>query len=231
MASSGVYNFSNISAADLVVNAFGRIGIRRAALQPEHMLDASTEANLLQVEISNRQPLWWTLEEVSQTLTADDPTYDLAGRVISIIAAYISTTVNSTVTDRIIMPISVYDYAAIPNKTQSGVPTVYKFERLITPRITLWQPPDDETTYTLKLQCLCQPEDVSLPSGTNVDAPYRFLDVFASGLSHRLARLYRPEMEQARFTDYQRAWDHAANQDQEEGVGLFIVPALEGYQD
>lgn len=228
MATSGVWNFGP-AAADLMLNAWGRIGIRRSALTTQHLLDAALEANLAQVQFSNRQPLWWTSELITQVLTAEDGEYDLATRVISIVAAYISTTSGSDTTDRIISQISTYDYAAIANKlTPTGLPTVFKFERLTTPKITLWQVPDDTTTYTLKLQCLCQPEDVSLPSGVTVDAPYRFLDAFTAELAYRLARLYRPEMEQARKMDAREAWDMAANQDVE-NVPLYVVPAIEGY--
>lgn len=61
-----------------------------------------------------------------------------------------------------------------------------------------------------------------------VDAPYRFLDAFTAELAYRLARLYRPEMEQARKMDAREAWDMAANQDVE-NVPLYVVPAIEGY--
>lgn len=212
-----------------MLNAFARIGLRRPALEAEHLQDAATEANLTQIQFSNRQPLWWTSEEYTQVLTADDGEYDLPGRVMSIIAAYISTTSNDQVTDRIIGPISTYDYAAIANKlTPTGQPTVFKFETFATPKITLWQVPDDTQTYTLKLRVLCQPEDVLLPSGVNVDAPYRFIDAFTAELSYRLARIYKPEMAQARLMDAKMAWDYAANQDQE-NVPIYITPSLSGY--
>lgn len=212
-----------------MLNAFARIGLRRPALAAQHLQDAAMEANLLQVEFTNRQPLWWTSEEITQVLTASDGEYDLSARVVTIIAAYISTTDDdSNVTDRIITPISTYDYAAMPNKlTPTGVPTVFKFETLSTPRITLWQVPDAAETYTLKLRVLCQPEDVLLPSGVNIDAPYRFLDAYTAGLAHRLARIYKPEMEQARMADYERAWNLAANQDVE-NVPMYIMPQI-GY--
>lgn len=212
-----------------MLNAFARIGIRRAALESEHLQDAAMEANFLQVEFTNRQPLWWTSEEITQVLTADDGEYDLSARVVTIIAAYISTTDGDQVTDRIISPISTYDYAAMPNKlTPTGIPTVFKFETFATPKITLWQVPDDTTTYTLKLRVLCQPEDALLPNGVNVDAPYRFLDAYTAGLAHRLARIYKPELEQARMADYMRAWDLAANQDVED-TPLYVSPQLSSY--
>lgn len=228
MATSGVYSWSP-AAAELVLNAFARIGIRRPALEAQHLQDAAMEANLLQVEFTNRQPLWWTSEEITQVLTAEDGEYDLAARVVTVIAAYISTTDGDQITDRIITPISTYDYAAMPNKlTPTGVPTVFKFETLSTPKITLWQVPNDATTYTLKLRVLCQPEDVLLPSGVNVDTPYRFLDAYTAGLAHRLARIYKPEAEQARMADYERAWNLAANQDVED-VPMWIMPTLARY--
>lgn len=228
MATSGTYSFGP-AASELMLNAWARIGIRRPELSSQHLADAAMEANLCQVQFSNRQPLWWTSEEITQVLTADDGEYDLAPRIISVIAAYISTTSNDQVTDRIITPISTYDYAAIANKlTPTGLPTVFKFETFATPKITLWQVPDDTQTYTLKLRVLCQPEDVLLPNGVNIDSPYRFLDAYTAELSYRLARIYKPELAQARKADAMDAWNFAANQDQE-NTPIYVSPMISQY--
>lgn len=228
MASSGTYNFGP-SASELMINAWARIAIRRSELTAQHLQDAAMEANLAQVQFSNRQPLWWKSEDLTYVLTANDGVIELPQRVITIIAAYIATTSDDQVTDRIIQQISTYDYAAISNKlTPTGLPTVFKFERLITPQVTLWQVPDDTQTYTLKLRVLGQPEDVVLPNGVNIDAPYRFLDAYTAELSYRLARIYKPDLEQRRQMDAKIAWDLAANQDVED-VPLWVAPQISGY--
>jgi hypothetical protein len=48
-------------------------------------------------------------------------------------------------------------------------------------------------------------------------------------LSHRLARIWKPEVETARKTDMQEAWHTAATQDVETDTDLFIVPQLGNY--
>lgn len=228
MATSGTYSFGP-AASELMLNAWARIHIRRSELTQQHLQDAAMESNLVQVQFSNRQPLWWKSEELTYVLTPDDGVIDLPPRVVTIIAAYIATTSDDQVTDRIISQISTYDYAAISNKlTPTGLPTVFKFERLLTPQVTLWQVPDDTQTYTLKLRVLSQPEDVVLPNGINVDSPYRFLDAFTAELAYRLARIYKPDLEQRRQMDAKMAWDLAANQDQE-SVPVYISPGIAHY--
>jgi len=58
MTSIGTYSYSP-SIGDLTLNAFARIGLRRPELQQQHFADAAMEANLLQVEFSNRGPNLW----------------------------------------------------------------------------------------------------------------------------------------------------------------------------
>lgn len=227
MASTGTYAFGP-STADLTLNAFARIQIRRPELTTQHLTDAAMEANLLQVEYSNKQPNLWRSELYTQVLTASDGNYVLPARMIAIIAAYISTdNGDSTTTDRIIGPMSAYEYAAISTKSTEGPPTSFWMNRQIAPEINLWPVPDDAETYTLKLRILSQIQDAALPSGSTPDTPYRFFDAFTASLSHRLARIYKPELEMARKADAKEAWGIAANQDTE-AVPLYIVPNL-GY--
>ena len=58
--------------------------------------------------------------------------------------------------------------------------------------------------------------------------PYRFYDLFVAGLAYRLARIYRPELEQIRKQDYNEAWMVAGTQDTE-NVNMNIIPSLGGY--
>jgi hypothetical protein len=58
--------------------------------------------------------------------------------------------------------------------------------------------------------------------------PYRWLDAFVAGLAHRLARAYKPALEQIRKADADEAWGIAANQDVE-NLPIYITPALGSY--
>lgn len=192
------------------------------------MEDAAQESNLVQVKLSNAQPNLWTDELYEQVLTAGDGDYDLPARLIAIQAAFLTTSSGGVDQDRIIWPYSTFEYAAIPDKTTQGPPTSYWYDRTITPSIKLWPVPDDNATYTLKLRVCRQIQDVSIPSGVTLDLPYRWLDVFVSDLSYRLARIYAPDKEAMRKADSIEAWTNAAVEDQER-VPMYITGAMDGY--
>jgi hypothetical protein len=227
MATSGTFNFAP-SAADCVLNAYARLQIRATELTQQHLSDAANEANLLQVEFANRQPNLWTSELYTATLAASTATVTLPVRIITITAAYISTTSGSTTTDTIITPISASEYASYPVKLTEGVPNVFWYNRQATPQITLYPVPDDATTYTLALRVLAQQEDVSIASGTTLDLPYRWLDAFTAGLAARLAQIYKPEIAERLDMRAERAWSIAAKEDVED-VPLTIAPMIGGY--
>jgi hypothetical protein len=155
-------------------------------------------------------------------------TYPLLAQNIMILAAYIRTTFGGETFDRIISPVSTTEYASYPNKSQQGFPTVYWFDRQIIPQLTLWYVPDSTQTYTLYLQMVNQIEDANLANQENPQIPYRFYDLFVAGLAYRLARIYKPELEQTRKSDYDQAWLIAGTQDTE-NVNLYMNPGLGGY--
>lgn len=227
MSTSGAWDFS-LTNGDAVIAAYSRLQIYRTALLSEHYKDAQKEANFLLSEIANRQPNLWTSETVSFTLTPGTATYTLDAKNIMILAAYIRTTDGTQTNDRIISPISTTEYASYPNKAQEGFPTVYWFDRQITPTITFWFVPDSDQTYELFLQVVNQIEDINLPNQETPQIPYRFYDLFVAGLAYRLARIYKPELEPIRKQDYADAWLWAGTQDTE-NVQMYLSPGLRNY--
>lgn len=224
---SGTVDF-NLTNGDAIIAAYARLQIHRTALLSEHYADAIKEANFLLSEIANKQPNLWTSELTSFDLTPGQATYTLEAKNIMILAAYIRTTDGTYTNDRIVSPVSTVEYASYVNKNAEGFPTVYWFNRQIIPEITLWYVPDSTQTYTLFLQMVNQIEDSNLPNQQSPQIPYRFFDLFVAGLAYRLARIYRPELEQIRKADYQEAWMVAQTQDTE-NVALNIVPSLNRY--
>lgn len=225
MASTGTYAYSP-AFSSLILTAFGRIQIRRTEITAEHMADAEQECNLVQVDASNRLPNLWRRELYSQALTASDGDYTLPARMMAIQAAYINN--SETEMDTIIWPLSGAEYSALPDKTMTGVPTSYFYDRQVTPTITLWPVPDDNATYTLKLAIFSQIQDANLTAGYTPDLPYRFFDAFVAKLSHRLARIYKPDLEDKRKQDAEDAWAVAAREDQED-VPVMISPDVLSY--
>lgn len=224
--SSGTYTF-NLSNSSIAQQAFARLQIRRPQLLAEHMADAYAETNLMLSGISNLSPNLWTIELVSVPLIQGTATYSVDPSVIMVLDAYISLN-SSTTSDRLIFPISRTDYASYPNKAAQGTPTVFWFDRLINPTITLWYVPDQTSTYTLNYYACRQVQDANLPNGELPNVPTRWLDYMVSGLSHRLSRIYAPALEAARKADADQAWKIAATADVE-NVDMVVAPQLGAY--
>lgn len=228
MTSTGTTSFDP-AASNLLLVALDRIGMRRTEITTQVLASASTEGNLLQVEMNNKQPNAWKAELYTQALTEGTATYTLPARLIAIRDAYLTTTSNGVSTDTAIWPLSTMEYDYQPNKTQQGVPTSYWMNRLITPTITMWPVPDGSATYTLNIRMMSQIENASISGGYTLDMPYRFLDVWVAGMAHRMARIYAKDQEALRKADYQEAWANAAAQDLDDTVSMTIGPDFSGY--
>ena len=222
MATSATFNF-NETASNLALNAFGRIGIRRAEITAQHMADALLEANLLQVEFTCRQPNLFLDELYSIPLVQGTASYPIPSRMVNIQAPYITTTSGGVSTDRIIFGYSTWEYAAIPDKTSQGTPSQFWYDRVVPPVIYLWPVPDGNADYVLNIRILHQFEDAVFTGGTTVAAPYRWLDAWTSGLAARLAQIYKPDMAERMDAKAERAWGIAATQDSED-VPMYIIP-------
>jgi hypothetical protein len=237
MTSSGTYGFQP-SVGDLVLNAFHRIGLRGTEIQQQHLNDAALEANFVQVEFSNRQPNLWLSELYQVSLVQGTATYTLPARMIAPMAVYMTVTPSGgdNPFDRILNPISTYEYASLPDKTTQAPPTCYWYNRQIAPQVTLWQVPDGNATYVLNLQILSQPQDANLPLGVTPQIPYRWFDAFTAALAARLAEIYPDTLTKSKgptavsdmWAKAERAWQIASKEDIEY-VPTYIYPALGGY--
>ena len=203
-------------------------------LTQEHLEDAAMQANLLNVEFSNRNPNGWAIETQEIALTPDVATYNLASRTVCVTIAYIRTTTNGVVNDRVIGPLSKTDYASLPQKDQAAPPVSYFFSLLHpTPTITFWPVPDVVDTYTAEVQTFRQMQDVVIAGGVTLDSPYRFLDAFTTGLAARLALMYpehlpSPNRPQELQALYEGRFTLAAQRDQE-SVPMIIRPMMGSY--
>jgi len=235
MTSSGTYAF-NPSLGEVVLNAFARCGVRRTALVQEHMQDARFEANLMFSEWSNRGVNLWKVdlqeiplvEGVSTYYADTGNTAEDAARTVMVLDAYISVGTGQSAFDRVIMPISRSEYSQTPNKNLQSPPTVFWFDRLINPTITVWPVPDQSNYYTLKFYRVIQVQDAELSNGQTLDIPYRWMDAACSGLAARLAIIYAPDRSQILEAKAAQAYEIAATQDTE-NVPLYIMPGLSGY--
>lgn len=228
MATSNTYDF-NPAASDFVQNAYALCQVKRTELLQEHLVDARMHTNLMLSEWANRQVNLWTVDLVEVELEQGVKTYDVDPTTIAILDAYIRTEFDTAnPVDRLIFSISRSDYAAMPNKEQQAPPTVFWFDRLIDPTITLWQVPDQDDTYRLRYYRCRQIQDTVLTNGRTVEIPYRWLDAFNWGLAARLAVIYAPNIAEALDARAERAWQFAAAQDTEKAP-VYISPTLSSY--
>lgn len=218
------YDFAP-NAGSVILSAYSRCQIRAASFEQSHMQDGIQELNLLLSKMSNLQPNLWTVSLEAAPLTQGVAAYSVGAETVQILDAYIRV---SNGPDRVIWPISRTEWSSYPNKNQQGFPSVFWFDRLISADVTLWLVPDGNGPYTLYYYRVRQIQDANLANGQNVEVPYLWLDALVAGLSHRLARIYAPHLEQARKMDADEAWNIAATQNTE-NVPLYISPGLSGY--
>jgi len=228
MTSSGTYNY-NISAAEAVLAALERCQIRAPSIRTEHMNTAKNEFNLLMAEWANKQVNLWKVELDTVALVQGTATYTLTPQTVMVLDAYVSLNYGTTSqSDTYITPMSRTQYASIGNKSTQGRPTSYWFDRTITPTLTMWPVPDASGPYQMSWYAAIQIQDVSLPSGTTLDLPYRWLDAAVAGLAYRMARVYAPQLVPMLKQDAMEAWQTAATQDVE-NANFSIAPSLSSF--
>jgi len=226
VSTSDSYKF-NPPIGELTLNAFARCGVRRTELTQQHMNDSYFEANLLQSDWSVDAPMWWTVELVQQPLTAGSPTYGIPSNTLSVLDVYVSPNNGESGQNRLILPFSRTDYASLANPTMQGFPTSFWYNRAMSPTITLWPVPDDNTTYLMSYYVYTQLEDANLRNGGQAAVPYWWLNAYVADLAHRLSRIYAPALEAQRKADKDEAYNRANKQT--EPSPLYISCGLSGY--
>jgi len=222
---SGTYNF-NPSGGEIILTAFDRIQVRPSEITQAQMQRAIMEMNLALVKFNNLQPNLWTVDLQTLPLVQGTATYSVPPETTMILDLYVRY--GSPAVDRYLMPISRTEYAAIAVKSTPGFPSQFWFDRLVSPTITFYLVPDGAYAYTVFYYRVRQIQDATVANGFNVEVIGRFLDALTANLAHRLARIYKPELEQIRKADADEAWVIAATQDVE-NVPVYVYPGLSGY--
>ena len=225
MSTSGTYNY-NPSLGEITLYAFNLAGVRNTAITQEHMSSAKTAANMMLSRWSNQGVNLWQVELVTVPLVAGTSTYSVDASTVVMLDAYIEY--GTPPVDRIIMPISRTEYASYPNKQQQGFSTVYWFDRLLSPTVTLWPVPDGTSAQYLKYYRVRQIQDANLQNGQNVEIPYLWLEAFAYGLASRLAQVWSPDKIQFLKPFADEAYQIAASQNVETAQ-QYISPTISGY--
>jgi hypothetical protein len=215
------------SIGECVLNGLSRIQIRGPMVKTAMLQMAVQEANLMQVEWSNLQgPNLWVVDAQEVWTRPGYATYAVDPTTIAVLEVTLGWGDQQEETDLLLTSISRGQYMAYPNKLLRGRPTVYWYDILIEPTLTLWPVPDEP--YRLRFTRFRRQMDASMRNAANFEAPYRFLDAACAGLAARLAVHYAPALEKARQAQYERAIQLAMKRDTENSP-IFISPMLEFY--
>ena len=233
MTTSGTYTFDP-SLGELTLYAFNLCQLRNTSLTQEHMQSARMATNMMLSTWSNKGVNLWAVDLVTTPVTQGVSTYSVDPNTVMILDAYVETINSSSQPiDRIILPVSRTEYASYPNKEQQGYTTVYWFDRLISPTITLWPVPDGTSAQYLKYYRVIQVQDADYASttsggGQTVDIPYRWLEAFMDGLAYRLAKVWNPQMAVGLKAAADESYKIASQQDIEQAQ-QYISPQIIGY--
>jgi hypothetical protein len=224
---SGTFGFAP-SLGEVTLNALSRIRIRGPMVLAEHLHMAWMEANLMQVEWSNRGPNLWKVSEQIFDISPDAATYPIPSTAIMVLNVTIGTGDPPNEQELTITPMTRQEYVMQPNKMQKARPTSFWFDRTIAPSITLWPWPN--MAYRMHVWTFGQQMDAVMRGAKQLDVPYRWLDAGCAGLAARLAVHYANDLEASRKTQSDDAYRFASTQDVEDG-SVYFLPMIQGYYD
>ena len=228
MATSGTYAY-NPGLGEITLYAYNLIGVRNTAVLQEHMEAARMAANMMLSRWSNQGVNLWAVDLITTPLVTNQKTYSVDSNTVMILDAYVTDQNSGANIDRIILPVSRTEYASYPNKDQQGFPTVYWFDRLLSPTITLWPVPNtDNGPSELKYYRVRRLQDSNLQNGEQVEIPYLWLEAFAYGLVQRLATIWAPDKMMMLKPMADEAYQIAADQNVEQAQ-QYISPMISGY--
>jgi hypothetical protein len=212
---------------ETVLYSYGLCGIRNTALTQQHFETARIATNLMMGRWSSDGVNLWQVEKCSFPLVQGCATYQIPANTIVMLDAYYTINPGSGAIDRIMLPISRTEYASYPNKAIQGACTVFWFDRLLSPTVTLWPTPNS-TQACFTYYRLRQTQDSVLSNGLNVEIPTYFLEAYAFGLAYRLALSWAPDRVPMLKPLADEAWAIAAKQNVETAA-FYISPVVGQY--
>ena len=217
MATSGATNFG-LNVAEIIEEAYERCGIE--ARTGYDFKSARRSMNLMFAEWANRGINLWTVKQGTQALTSGTATYTFTADYTDLLEVVL----RRSGTDYELGRMSRGEYLTLPNKTSTGRPSQYFFDRQTLPQITLWATPDSSTD-TLVYYYIKRIQDVDTLVNT-ADAPFRFLPCMISGLAYYVAMKKAPERVQLLKAVYEEEFQRAAAED-EDRVPLKLQPSIQ----
>ena len=220
MTTSSSTNFE-LDVADYIEEAFERCGLE--ARTGYDLKTAKRSMNIMLAEWANRGLNQWTIEQRTQTLTANDSDYSLETDVIDILSA----AVRRSTTDFSMTRISRDNYLAIPTKTTTGRPTQFFLDRQITPNLKIWPAPENSTD-TIVYDALTRIQDADGVTNT-MEIPFRFYPCLTAGLAYYIAMKRAPDRIQLLKSVYEEEFERAMGEDRDRS-SFTVTPQLSFYR-
>jgi hypothetical protein len=214
MTTSGSRDF-NMDVGEIIEEAYERCGI-----EVRTGYDAKTarrSLNLMFADWANRGLNLWTVKQGTITLTEGQATETLDASVTDVLEVVLRRDGTDYEMDRI----SRGEYATLPNKTTTGRPSQYWFNRQITPVLNLWAVPENSTDQIVYYY-VQRIEDADTLVNTT-DAPFRFYPCMVAGLAYYIAMKRAPDRVQLLKAVYEEEFQRAAEED-EDRVSLKLQP-------
>jgi hypothetical protein len=228
MAVSGSKDFE-LDVADYVEEAFERCGLE---LRTGYDLKtANRSLNLMLAEWANRGLNQWTINQKVLAMVKDTTSYTIDATnptaTIDVLDVFIRETLGGVSTDVPLSRMSRSEYANLSTKTTTGKPNQYLIDKQISPTITVWPAPDQNSKYSLYLNVLSRIDDADAGANT-LQIPFRFYPCLAAGLAYYLALKRAPEKVGMLKQLYEEEFQRALSQD-EDRASLRVAPDLRGY--
>jgi hypothetical protein len=188
MSTSGTATF-NLDIADLMEEAFERAG-RRLRGGYDYRMGRRALDIMLQ-EWTNLGLNMWQVQPGTIALVANTASYTLPADTIDLIEAMYRTNAGDATqqVDIYMNRISVSDYAAIPNKLNTGSEAYqyYVDRQAAAPVVYVWPVPDGTISAVLAYYRLRRIQDSGTPASNTMDIPSRFIPPMAAGLAYYVA--------------------------------------------
>jgi hypothetical protein len=219
MATSNSRDF-DLDVGEIIEEAYERCG-----LEMRTGYDARTarrSLNLMFADWANRGLNMWTVTQATKAITSGTASYAFDATYVDLLEVVLR---NSSGVDYTLSQMSRGEYLTTPNKTSTGQPSQYFFDRQTIPTITLWSTPD--ASYTLVYYYVSRIQDADAMIN-NADAPFRFLPCMVAGLAYYLAMKKAPERVQLLKSVYEEEFQRAAAEDAN-STPLKLTPSMAYY--
>mgnify|MGYP003118661777 FL=1 len=205
MTTSGSRDF-NLDVGEIIEEAYERCG-----LEVRTGYDARTarrSLNLMFADWANRGLNLWTVKQATITLTQGQAQETLTADVVDLLEVVL----RRDGTDFEINRISRGEYATLPNKTTTGRPSQYYFDRQIIPVINLWAVPENSSDQIVYYY-VQRIEDADALVNTT-DMPFRFYPCMVAGLAYYMGMKRAPDRLQYLKAVYEEEFQRAADEDE-----------------